>query len=31
MDRIRKKNTDKKKAAAVKQREMTEHLEVARG
>ena len=30
MDRIRKKNTDKKKQALVKKREMTEHLEVAR-
>ena len=30
MDRIRKKNTDKKKQSLVKQREMAEHLEVAR-
>jgi hypothetical protein len=30
MDRIRKKNTEKKKLAKVKQREMAEHLELAR-
>lgn len=30
MDRIRKKNTDKKKAAVKKKKDMAEYLEVAR-
>lgn len=31
MDRIRKRNTEKKKAMQAKERQMAEHLEVARG